>query len=371
MKNVLASFSQKKTAREKIATTLLRSEVLRGRTPSVNYYFFDHKNILYSCRYGLADISNSISLTDDTTYNAFSVTKTFTAIAILQLQEKGIIDIDDEVKKYFPQLPYRSKITIKQILNHSSGIPNPIPLSWIHLAQEHANFNSRIFFNNVFAKNKTVKFQPNEKFYYSNLGFVILGQLIEEVSGQSYEGYTEKNFFKPLQLADDDLGFVIANASKHAKGYHKKYSLSNLVLSLLIDKNKFFDKNESGWNSFKPLYVNGASYGGLIGKPKAFVRYLQDLLRDNSLLLNDASRQLLLTENDTSSGKKTGMSLSWFKGKLGNQEYFAHAGGGGGYYSEIRFYPQIKKGSVIFFNRSGMRDERFLDNVDKYFVYAE
>jgi D-alanyl-D-alanine carboxypeptidase len=371
MKDVLASFSQKEAAREQIVTTLLHNEVLRGRTPSVNYYFFDHKNLLYSCRYGFADISNKIKLTDDTTYNAFSVTKTFTAIAILQLQEKGMIDVEDEVKKYLSQFPYGNKITIKQILNHSSGIPNPIPLNWIHLVQEHANFNSKIFFDNVFEKNKAVKCEPNEKFFYSNLGYVILGQLIEELTCQSYESYIKKNILKPLQLADDELGFAISNASKHAKGYHKKYSLSNLVLSLLIDKKKFFDKNESGWNSFKPLYVHGASYGGLIGKPKAFVRYLQDLLGHDSVLLNNSSRQLLLTENETDSEKKTGMSLGWFKGQLGKQEYFAHAGGGGGYYCEIRFYPQLKKGSVIFLNRSGMRDERFLDQVDKYFVHAE
>jgi hypothetical protein len=109
--------------------------------------------------------------------------------------------------------------------------------------------------------------------------------------------------------------------------------------------------------------VNGASYGGLIGKPKSFVKYIQELLKDDCILISDKYKQMLFQENGNS-----GMCLSWFSGELNGEKYFAHAGGGGGYYCEIRIYPEIKLGSVVFLNRTGMRDERFLDKLDKDFI---
>jgi len=75
----------------------------------------------------------------------------------------------------------------------------------------------------------------------------------------------------------------------------------------------------------------------------------------------------MFTENYTKMQKPTGMCLSWFTSKLSGESYFAHAGGGGGYYCEIRLYPDAGIGSVIMFNRSGMSDERYLDKLDKYY----
>ena len=75
----------------------------------------------------------------------------------------------------------------------------------------------------------------------------------------------------------------------------------------------------------------------------------------------------MFTENHTTNNKATGMCLSWFSGQLNGIKYFTHAGGGGGYYCEIRIYPENGIGSVCFFNRTGMSDERFLDKVDKFY----
>ena len=73
-------------------------------------------------------------------------------------------------------------------------------------------------------------------------------------------------------------------------------------------------------------------------------------------------------ENQNYKGKNTGMCLGWFAGNLNGNKYFAHAGGGGGYYCEIRIYPDLNRGSVVFFNRTGMSDERFLDKLDRYSI---
>jgi len=125
---------------------------------------------------------------------------------------------------------------------------------------------------------------------------------------------------------------------------------------------------EGKWQPFKVFYINGSSYGGLIGTARSFQVYVQQLLQTNNSLLNEEYKKLLFTENHTNDDRSTGMCLSWFCGQLNGKKYFAHPGGGGGYYCELRLYPEINRGSVIMFNRTGMSNEKFLDKVDKFFV---
>ena len=348
--------------------TILNEHIKENKTPSVQYVFFDRDTIRYSFQSGLSDIKNQRKTTDNTTYNAYSVTKTFTALAILQLAEQEKLDIEHPIKNYLPEFPYPMEITIKQLMNHAAGIPNPVPLSWIHLVEDHQSFNTNGFFAAIFAKHKKTKARPNKKFAYSNLGYVLLGQLIEKVSGICYEDYIREHIISPLAINKTNLDFTIANTDQHAKGYLKKFSLLNFVLGFMIDKAKFLNTSEGNWIPFKDNYVNGASYGGLIGTSNAFVRYIQELLKPNGKLITDNYKKMLFTENYTSRKKATGMCLSWFKGQLNGHQYFTHAGGGGGFYCEIRIYPEQDKGSVLMFNRTGIRDERFLDKLDKYFI---
>ena len=142
----------------------------------------------------------------------------------------------------------------------------------------------------------------------------------------------------------------------------------NLLLGFFLDKSKFMDKAEGRWKPFKPFYINGASYGGLIGTANSFRKYVQQLLRANNSLIREEYRKLLFIENHTNDKRSTGMCLSWFCSQLHGVKYFAHPGGGGGFYCELRMYPEINRGSVIMFNRTGMSNEKFLDKVDKFFV---
>ncbi|WP_114748531.1 serine hydrolase domain-containing protein [Pleomorphovibrio marinus] len=227
--------------------TLLKREVEQGNTPSVQYFLFDKDSVIYKFQIGYADIKNRKLVDESTTYNAYSVTKTFTALAIQQLAEKNLIDIDEPVKAYLPELPYSEHITIRQLLSHSSGIPNPIPLNWIHLTSEHKSFNSNDFFEEIIRRNSKVKLKPNEKFAYSNIGYVLLGQLIEKISGLSYEEYINIMIIKKINLEPHELGFIITNQDGHAKGYQKILSLTNIMLGLFVDKSKYMTKAEGNW----------------------------------------------------------------------------------------------------------------------------
>ena len=352
----------------KAIDNILKKEVEESHTPSVQYLLFDKDRIVHKFQLGFADVKTKIAADDKTTYNAFSVTKTFTALAVLQLAQQNKIDINQPVIKYLPSFPYSSDITIRQLLTHTAGIPKPIPLSWIHLVSEHPSFDRNLFFNEVFRKNYKTKSKPNEKVAYSNLGYILLGQLIEKVAGITYEEYISTNIINRLGIDANDLGFTINAPTSHAIGYHNRMSFSNIILGLFINKSKYMDKSVGNWKPFKSFYVNGASYGGLIGTPAAFMKYIQALLKQDTDILSAQYRSVLFTENYLQSNKRTGMCLSWFTGQLNEKTYFTHAGGGGGYYCEIRIYPEAGLGSVIMFNRTGMRDERYLDKVDKYVV---
>jgi CubicO group peptidase (beta-lactamase class C family) len=344
---------------------ILSSLIEKGKTPAVEYLFFNTGTLLHHFRGGFADIRNDIPVQEATSFKAFSVTKTFTALAVLQLVEQGMVDLDKPVGEYLPGFPYNNQVTTRHLLTHTSGIPNPIPLRWIHLADEQGQFDRDVFFEGVFKKHHKARWKPNEKFGYSNLGYVLLGRLIEQCSGLGYEAYIREHIFKPLHLYPTDLEFFVAEPLLHAKGY-QKIDLFYLFLGFFIDREKFMDKREGKWKPFKNNYVNGAPYGGLIGTATAFMRYLQDLLKEDSLLISREQKRALFTENKTNAGMPTGMCLSWFTGRLHGRQYFSHAGGGGGYYCEIRLYPDNGVGSVLMMNRTGTKDERYLDKLDKY-----
>ena len=345
---------------------ILLKEVKNKHTPSVQYLIFNKDSILYRKEIGLRTIKNNHKTDTSTSYAIFSITKTFTALAILQLAEKGKLDINTSAKEYLASFPYSHTITIKQLLSHSAGIPNPIPLHWIHTKDKHQQFNSHQFFDAIFKKHAKIKAPPNKKFKYSNLGYVLLGQIIENVSKMSYQDYIETHIIKKLHLKNDELGF--SSSSTHATGYQKKWSLTNFLLGFLLDKKTYMERDTKGWKPFKEYYVNGKAYGGLSATASSLMIYIQELLKPNSNLISEKYKTLLFTENFTSDNKPTSMCLSWFKGTLHHKPYVTHAGGGGGFYSEIRIYPTLEMGSVLLFNRTGIKDERFLDKLDTFFI---
>ena len=258
--------------------TFLRNKVDKLNSPSVQYAFFDLDSTIYEFSYGDRDIKERKQVDSATTYNLFSVTKTFTALAVLQLVQEGTINLHSPVSKYLEDFPYTDEITVEQLLNHSSGIPNPLPLKWIHLQSEHDSFDKKDFFTPLFQKHKNLKYKPGYKFNYSNLGYVLLGQLIEKVSGKSYENYVMENIIRKVGANSEMLTFQI-KSDQHAKGYQRSWSFTNMILGLLLDKDKYMDKAEGKWKPFKNFYINGTPYGGLIGSRQGLIKYGQALMK--------------------------------------------------------------------------------------------
>lgn len=221
----------------------LIQQVEKHQTPSIQYAFFDTDSIIFEKRYGWLNIKKAAQVDASTTYHLYSITKTFTALSVLQLAQAGKIDVNKSIAFYLPAFPYSKEITIKQLLSHTSGIPNPIPLKWIHIAEEHHECNRNNFFADICMANPKLVFEPGTDFKYSNLGYVFLGQLVEQVSGQSFETYVTENIMEPCSISASELNFEIRPAT-HAIGYHKWLSFSNAIFGFLIDKKKFMGKRE-------------------------------------------------------------------------------------------------------------------------------
>lgn len=349
------------------AAEFLHDQVRTGRFPGLQYVHFTSNSILFRVCAGLAQVAQQRPVSRTTTFNGFSVTKTVTAVAVLQLIERGQLALDAPATAFFPRFPYRGNITIRNLLTHSAGIPNPIPLRWTHLVEEHAAFDRNAFFRTQYAKHSRTTGEPNTRFRYSNLGYQLLGEIIEAVSGVTYEEYVVQNILRPIGVPPRELGFT-TDPAHHASGYHRRNSLSYPLLGWLLDRRRMLAVSEGVWQRFQPYVMNGAAYGGLSGTADGFACYVQALLDPGNTILSAQSRQSLFTENVLRNGKPSGMALAWFTGSLNGEPYYDHAGGGGGYYAELRVYPALRRGSVLLTNRTGLKNERILDRVDRAFV---
>jgi len=341
--------------------SLSAKELLSITNAAGSQYISVHADkVLTECYAGVADIRTNAPVTKETTFNAFSITKTVTAAAILKLAEQKKILLTDNVNSMFNDFHFKYPFTVQQLLSHQAGFPDPIPISWIHLAEEDKNFNRDNFSLKMIEKNSRQKFVPGTKFSYSSIGYLLLSRIIEKVAGESYKSYLQKNILSLLSK-DVSLDFRINDHAVHATGYHPRYSFSNLLLSFFLDRKKFIQYNYGSWTAFNNFYVNGQAYGGLIGNVAGLASYLQ-LYLSKKMFSNVETQQLMFTD------QKGGMTLSWFTGTLNGQRYLCHAGGGGGYYCEIRIYPGLNMASALLRNRSSFSDLRLLNKIDSKFI---
>lgn len=167
--------------------------------------------------YGSADLEWDIPNSPTTKFRIGSMTKQFTAAAILLLEERGKLKTDDLVKKYMPDAPAAwDKITIYHLLTHTSGIPSFTEFADYRSLEAKPTTPAELVAR---FRDKPLKFQPGEKWEYSNSGYVLLGYLLEKISGETYQDFLQKNFFTPLGMNDTGYDSNTAIIPHHASGY--------------------------------------------------------------------------------------------------------------------------------------------------------
>ncbi|MBB6609657.1 serine hydrolase [Pontibacter sp. Tf4] len=169
---------------------------------------------IYSKGFGMADYEKGIPNGTDVKYRIGSVTKSFTAILIMQLQERGKLNVQDKLSKYLPDFPNSDKITLQQLLTHTAGLPDYVTM-WKDVNTKPAT-NQQII---AFFKDNKLEFEPGTKWKYSSTGYILLGRVIEVVTGKPYEKVLARQILKPLKMHTAGLEFS-APVQGMAKGYN-------------------------------------------------------------------------------------------------------------------------------------------------------
>ena len=176
--------------------------------------------MLVSRSYGMANFEDSVPNTQQTRFPIASMTKTFTATAIMMLQERSKLSVRDLICKHLADCPPAwQQITVHHLLTHTSGIPDYTDSpDWLQTRGRLAPYTATI---DRF-KDKPLEFQPGEKYKYSNSGYVLLGYIIERVSGQTYEGFLRNNIFAPLKMLNTGYDDAKAIIPHRALGYSRE-----------------------------------------------------------------------------------------------------------------------------------------------------
>jgi CubicO group peptidase (beta-lactamase class C family) len=282
-------------------------------------------SVLLKKAYGLADYEWNIKNTVDTKFQLASVTKQFTATAILQLVEKGKLSLNDKLSKFFPDYPKAESVTIHMLLSHSSGLG----LGFKELAI------STISNDSAYSEIKKIpyEFSPGTNTAYSNIGYYLLGKIIEKVSGEKYAVFLEKNIFKKVGMKNTGVSNNDSIIIKKAKVYYRTekgfahnpyinwafnighdgvYSTvedlalwdnalyGTTILSTEMKKLMFTSHNDQNWGYgfiINPFYNHGhqliAHDGGFFGTMTSFNRFTDDKIFVTVLSNNESFSHII------------------------------------------------------------------------------
>lgn len=193
------------------------------------------KTIIEKC-YGYANIETKTPITPETIFHVASVSKQFTAMSILILHERGMLSVYDDVRKYIPDLiGFKEPLTIKQMMNHVSGMREHYGLFYLQgRSADDSMLQSEIL--RLIARQKVLNHQPGDEFIYCNANYVLLATIVERLTGMSFPEFARKNLFEPLGMDHsffrDDPGMLIPNrcSSYHDDGYQYTNAILNLAM---------------------------------------------------------------------------------------------------------------------------------------------
>ena len=284
--------------------------------------------ILLQKGYGFANVTTKTPNKPETKFPILSITKPFTAIAILKLQEQGKLSVQDKLTKYFPDYPHGHKIKIHHLLTHSSGIYNYTEPVGIEDSVLINNPISRQMVLDVFV-DAPIEFAPGKGYNYNNSGYFLLGLIIEKVTGKPYETVIREMIFDPLRMTNSGFDFLGVADSLKAKGYE-------FLDAERIVPYKHYDSTFA--------YSAGSIYS-TVGDMYKWAKAIS-----GKQILREASWKLAFTD------KVNGYGYGWMIGHFFNHHYVRHSGGYPGYMSEFIYYPE-EDVTIILLNNFGTYDQ--------------
>lgn len=199
--------------------SLIQTEFNEKYGPGGVFMIAKNGKPIYQKAFGKANLELDVDLTPESVFQIGSMTKQFTAVAVLMLEEQRKLDVKEPISKYIPDYPSGDKITIHHLLTHTSGIKDFTKMKSLReIAQKEMTPKMMV----DFFKNEPVDFAPGEKFDYNNSGYVVLGYIIELVSGETYEDFIKKYIFEKVGMSQSYYASDRQVINKRAYGYHKK-----------------------------------------------------------------------------------------------------------------------------------------------------
>jgi CubicO group peptidase (beta-lactamase class C family) len=279
--------------------------------------------VLLDKGYGFANLEWQVPNTPTTKFRLGSITKQFTAASILLLEERGKLKVEDPVKKYMPDAPAAwDKVTIFHVLTHTSGIPSFTSFPEFRSKEAQAMTPQQLV---DWFRDKPLEFEPGTKWNYSNSGYVLLGYLIEKISGQSYIDFLQQNIFTPLGMKDsgyDSNSTVIAHrAAGYAPGKDGPENAGFVHMSIPFSAGALYSTTED------LLRWEQGLFGGKVLKPESLVKMTTPFKQDYAFGL------AVLTRN--------------------GHKVITHDGGIEGFNTSLAYYPDDKLVVAVLANLNG------------------
>jgi CubicO group peptidase (beta-lactamase class C family) len=338
------------TYKPPVLTDPYRVQKMQKVFPLIDKMLQDHAETYHIPAYAFAIVADgkiihqkySKGINENSVFRIASMTKSFTAMAIVKLRDEGKLKLDDSVYLYIPELKNQkltndsAEITIRDLLVHASGLPQDDPWGDRKLAMNAADFREFLQNGLSFSNASATQFE------YSNLGYVILGQIIEKVSGVSYQDYIAQNIWLPLGMRQSAWEYSKIPAKQFVPGY------------------KWYDVQ---WKPEAPLHDGVfAAMGGMLSTISDFTPYIAlhsdawpprddaeaGLIKRSSLREMQQAWRLFPLEKDPVT-KGYGYGLFWMRDAAG-KVFVGHSGGLPGYGSNWTFLPDYGIGVVLFAN---------------------
>lgn len=281
--------------------------------------------VIYKHSFGNANEEKKQKLDENSVFELASVSKQFTAMAIMILKEKKMLSLDDNFTKYIPELSNYKGITIRNLLNHTGGLPDYEEVMDTLFDKNKIATNKDII--SLYAKhNPKILFEPNTKWKYSNTGYALLASVIEKVSGMDYGDYLNKVIFKPLKMNNTTVfrrRYTSQQINNYAFGYVYSDSLKKYILPDDFAETKYV------------IWLDGIVGDGTVNSTVIDLLKWDRALYSNKLLSAEGMKEIfeVATLNDKS---KTKYSFGWFvEENVDFGKIVSHSGGWPGYKTYI------------------------------------
>jgi CubicO group peptidase (beta-lactamase class C family) len=332
------------------------AELTPGTVPSISAAVAREGAERWVASTGLAELESRRPASPATAYCWFSMTKMVTATAVMQLAERGRLGLDDPVSRYVDGLPGgrgHAPVTVRHLLSHSAGLANPLPVRWIHPAEEAGPQPSQLLAR-LLRRQRRLKGEPGDRARYSNVGFLVLGEVIAAASGRPYRAYVREQILQPVGMTRTDFGYTPAVAQDAATGYHRRRSLQAAAMELVLPR-WVLGPRVAQYRELRRFVLDGSPYGGLVGPAEDAARFVAAHVGHGTTagtrLLSPESVDAMQTHH--ARGRALDVGLGWVRRHSDAQtgeRYWEHLGGGAGFRTMMRVYPERALGLVTMGN---------------------